>query len=902
MVTFLKRPLYVLTNKIRNFTAPTKNTEEKWTADFSKLENSYFDIKSEISYDAYLETPQSIPDKASPLDFLRRQNGSESGALVLGLKKTNCIAWVDTPSLHFQDQVIEAKFCLDSMGGYAASGLMFRIIEDGTYYLALISGKGYFRLDAVRNNTPLPLIGWTEIPGFESAVKSTELRAAITIIAYGDHLIFLINQHWAAEVQDAMISEGRLGFVLASYEAGQGFQSTVSEPDSRSFRSAEQEAYTCKARLEYLCVDSRINAVENVYNKWNDSRNITAESRLRLAETFAAMGNSEAALFQINKAWENREEAARSVLATFTESRAKKELLLAAQMAVRLGKYDEADEYIDVCIEQGLDSPEGKEALLEKAKILLETEKYEELKSFVVKHIALKNDDPVLHTLLGHAYWYLDDHANAAAAYEKAFEIDSENGTYAVNAGNAYSAMKKKKQALACYLAGGRAFLNHENYDELGELIPQLLSLGKNDREAHALAGKWAFGIEDFEFAETELVLSEKIREKKQPLPPADPAVSFLRGLLSIRKGHRQEAFGFLEEAVRLAPGYGLFHFRLAENRYLYTDDADDSQVSKELEAALELLPDDGWVNNFAAQISLARNDLAAAKQHLEKAARTLGEVPAIRMNRGVLAYLQGSMEEALNILDAEKQDDPQGILANCAGNLLVRKGKYEEADVYYRKAQSYAPDNSEYLSNRATCLIELGYYGQAEELLSQAQSTPEILELISYSAVKRGEYDRAETASLSALDMVPNNIPSLFSLGWIYNTTGRWNDLEKIIARLNKMKLEGNNAQRRDELHQRLDEGMNKVIGCAGCRRKWKIKRKNDPVPPFKLQAMPPDEFPAGTCPACGKTYCIACAKKHIDRNGRFICYKCKVNLKLADEGLKKIIYDWAVKTIPGA
>jgi transposase-like protein len=64
----------------------------------------------------------------------------------------------------------------------------------------------------------------------------------------------------------------------------------------------------------------------------------------------------------------------------------------------------------------------------------------------------------------------------------------------------------------------------------------------------------------------------------------------------------------------------------------------------------------------------------------------------------------------------------------------------------------------------------------------------------------------------------------------------------------------------------------------------------------------MPPDEFPAGACPECGKTYCIGCAKEHVDENGRFMCPECQKNLKLSDDGLKKIIYDWAASAIPAA
>ena len=913
MFTFLKRPLYVLSNKLRLDFSPKKIVEEKWVADFSNPDNTYFDIKTESSYNAYLDLPQSGQEKKVPFSFFHRQAEKKTGALAIGLKKSNCIAWVDVHEYSaggaalqretadednpadylYQDQVIEARLSLDSMGGYAATGIMFRIIEAGTYYLALISSKGYFRLDAVRNNTPLPLIGWTDIPGLKAQDNGWERSVDLSIIAYGHQLIFLVDGRWIAEIQDASISGGRIGFVLASYEAAPA--RSVS-----GINAAEDCKYTCRARLEYLSVDSRIGAVESTFQKWNNSPDIMAENRLYLAETFAAMGSAAASLSQIQKAWERREEAARSVMATYTDLRTKRELLLATRMARLLGQFAKADEYVAACSEHRLESSEAKEVLIEKAHILYASEEFSELKQLICGQGENFDDEPVLYSLLGHACWNLKEYGSAAAAFEKAFAFDKNNGTHACNAANCYEALGKKQRAFNCYLDGGKAFLAQENYAELGDLIPKLLGIGERNWEAHALAGKWAFGIEDFERAEAELVLSEKIRQKMKNRPAADPAVSFLRGLLLVRKGLRQDAFRFLEEAVRYAPTFGLFHFRLAENRYLYSGNARDPRVKKELKAALELLPDDGWVNNFAAQICLDTGDYTAAEQYLETAARTLGEVPSIRVNRGVLCYLRGSLEEALNILDSDKRDDPDGLMANCAGNLLVRSGDFDKADFYYRKALSIAPDNTEYICNRASCLIELGYYGQAEDLLVQAQRTPEILELISHAAAKKGEYSRAESASLAALELVPDYLPSLFSLGWVYCNTGRFDEMKKIVTRLEKMPLDDSDARRRDELRLRFNENVYRAIECALCSREWKVRRDCKQVPPIRLHAMPPDEYPAGSCPLCGRTFCIGCAKKRIDKSGRFTCPKCKANLKLSEEGLKKIIYDWAVKTVP--
>jgi transposase-like protein len=58
---------------------------------------------------------------------------------------------------------------------------------------------------------------------------------------------------------------------------------------------------------------------------------------------------------------------------------------------------------------------------------------------------------------------------------------------------------------------------------------------------------------------------------------------------------------------------------------------------------------------------------------------------------------------------------------------------------------------------------------------------------------------------------------------------------------------------------------------------------------------AMPPDDLPAGSCPSCGKTYCIGCAKENLDPQGRFVCPACGKSLKLINEGLKKLVADWA-------
>jgi tetratricopeptide (TPR) repeat protein len=828
---------------------PDDMIAEKWDADFTKPETLRFDIKSENSYDAYLR-----PD-----------------SLALGLRKSNCIVWVEDPQYRYGDHVITGKIRLDARGAYAAAGFMFRVVDEGTYYSALVSNKGYFRLDVLRNGMPFPLIGWTEAAGMPPAGASgghpsaADTTTDLIVIAYGNHILLAVNGRWAAEIHDATIPAGRVCFTAASYEP---------PPET------ETSPYAAEAFLEAFSVESRIEEVEARYEQWA----LMAEpvSRFHLAETFAAMGQAVPALIQLKKAWENPD-----------YSGTQRELLLAARLALGLELLDEAEGYINACIAGGVDTPEGRAAGTEKAKLLYMTERYGELASYGETAAG----DATLYTLLGHTYFNLREFENAAAAYDRAFKMDGENGLLAKNAAKAYEFLDRPAEALDRYLEAGRVFLSQDNYQDLGLLIPQVLSLGAARGDAHGLAGKWAFGVEDWAMAEGELAEAERLRG----LTPQDPAVVFLRGLLLVRKGKRRDALAFLEEAAALAPDYALFRFRLAENRFLLSGDSEDPKLAADLEAALALAPDDGWTANLAAQIALTRGDTDSASAYLEKAALSLGEAPAIRVNRGVLYYLQGSLDKALSVLTAGKDEDPEGLMNNCAGNLLVRSGRYEEAEEYYRTALSIAPGNTEYLCNRASCLIELGFYGAADDILAQVQNmSPPVLELIAYVAVKKGEYPRAEAACTATLEMEPGYVPCLLSLGWMYSSTGRWDKTEEVLLRLDELALGEEDAARRDDLRSRLEDTRTKTISCVSCNRTWRVPREPEPVPPLRFFAMPPDDLPAGACPQCGNTYCIGCGKQNLDGDNRFLCPQCGKTLKLTDEGLKKLIYDWASRALP--
>ncbi|MCL2066983.1 MAG: tetratricopeptide repeat protein [Treponema sp.] len=648
----IKRPLHIISNKIRGDTHGV--SEEKWTADFSKPEKTPFDIKTESAYFAYLSNK----------------------SLALCLKKTNCLAWVDVPDRDYQDHIVEAEFRLDSMGGYIAAGLMFRITGEDSYYLALVSNKGFFRLDAVKDNSPRTLIAWTEVAGLEPTLKNNSAKQGdpadsssfdgitikLKIIAYGTYLTFLVNDRWIGEINDDTVPGGRPGFALASYEAAAG-NPAASLPASKNH---EKNTFICRAWLDYFSVDFRIKSVEECYTKWKEGAEITAESRLRFAETLAVMGEALLALEQLNMTWLKREEAARSVGATYTETRARKELLLASRMASRLGQYDEAEEFIDACLEQGYENNDGKEALNEKMRIMGEKNKFAELKDFILKYSDYLDKNSEMYSLLGRSHWEAKEYELAAKAWDKAFELESENGVHAVNAASALEQLGKKKDGvLDRFLEAGKIFLRQGNQAELAALIPRLIIVGETNWEARVLAGKWAFSVEDYERSESELAVAERLRRKVRPVPPADPAASYLRGLIHSFGGRYKNAVRYLKEAINLAPEYGLFRFKLAENLIYENGGVYDPKFADEMRLALNLM------------------------------------------------------------------DDADGQTANYGGTLLFEYEDLKNARYFFSKALSAEPDNIEYLSNMHKCLIKMGQFSEAEELLIEAKRRKPSAELM---------------------------------------------------------------------------------------------------------------------------------------------------------------------------
>jgi len=550
--------------------------EKKITFDFARLKKSPFQIKSEFSYNSNLS----------------------ARALELGLKKTNYIAWTVIPGKEFYDHVIEAKIRLNAFDGYGAAGIIFRIMNETSYYMAIVSNKGYFRLDVVKDSAPSPLIAWTEVSDFDG------ININLKIISRTDNHIFIVNEKWLGETIDDSILYGGIGFASVSYGENK------EENDDR---------YTCIAYLDFLSIDTRAKKIEGELEKWTDDSVINADGRLRLAETFAVMGEASKALEQINKAWKRRDEAISSVATAYSEVRTRRELLLAARMSFSLKNYNEAEAFIDSILEFGTASNEGKIAYTEKLKILNELNRFAEIKEFVLKHQPKITKDIDYYTITARCHHELKEYMNSAEAWDKAFELNEDNAVYAANAANAHEFADNKNEALPRYIAAGKIFLNQDNRAEIEVIMPKLIELGVKNWEARTLAGKCAYSIEDYEKSAAEFAAANKLRNAirlNRPLP--DPAACYLWALVLNLKGKNKEAIRLLEKAVELAPDYGLFRFKLAEIKL--KSGVQVPNLAKELKLALDNTESDpeGDMAAYAGNLLLKYGDKKNAAYFLE--------------------------------------------------------------------------------------------------------------------------------------------------------------------------------------------------------------------------------------------------------------------------------------------
>ncbi len=807
--------------------------EELWTADFRKPGTARFQKESGLSYSTRFSRD----------------------SLELTLLKRQVFAWSVDPVYRYRDFAAEAAISfapdggsdagaeaypgIDPKAGTCAAGILFRYLNESTFYSLLLSDGGMVRLDAVMNGTPLPVLGWTET-GSPGDADSDGGPWRLRIIARGTSHLITVNDRWVAECHDDTIqAAGRLAFAAQNWSA--------------------RERVT--ANLEGLAVDSRPYEIETLHTRWSRIIPVPPAAHLRLARTWYAMGKYVPAIIELKRAWKDREPG--------TE-----DLLLAAQVYLAQQLLPEAESEVRRAL--ALDSTHV-EAAAELAGILYLQNRFVELDELLgsLERESVEGS-PFLSNLEGHLEHWKGNPAAAAAAYERAGNLTKDQGIFPRNAGNEWLAAGETGKARDAWIRSARLFLAGNEYEDLAEVLKSLETIAAEDPEVLALRGKFHYG--EGRRAEASRFLERALEKGSE-----DSGVWYLQGMCLSERGNAAKALEAFRKACELEPDCGLYHFRLAETLYFA-----GQPCGNELERALLTGSGNGWVHNLAALKALAENDV-------EGAARSIGEALRLLPGERDIAVNHAEVERRLGRLDAALAgfDQSDAAYLRSGANLLVEDRRYEEAEEWYRKAQNLTPYDPELLADRAANCIELDYLNEADDLLGRAldlKTSPRIYKLVSYLASRKGEFTRSEVALQQGLAEYPEDPDLLYELSAVYLATNRPAKAEEIRLRLEKVDSGG----RLRALEEEILEKSTVRFSCFSCGRTWRVPRDLPSQGSLHLTAEPPDELPAGTCPQCKGTLCIGCGKETLGEDGRFRCRNCGVPLKLIDNNVIWLLNRW--------
>jgi Flp pilus assembly protein TadD/predicted RNA-binding Zn-ribbon protein involved in translation (DUF1610 family) len=550
--------------------------------------------------------------------------------------------------------------------------------------------------------------------------------------------------------------------------------------------------------------------------------------------------------------------------------------------------------------------PARAEALVEKANLLYLRARFSELRSFIEGLPPELRARSQVEVLLGHALFNLGDYLGSAAAYARAAALEPEQPLFRMNEARAWEQGGRRSEAREAYVAAARGFFVAEAVDELKLAEQRLESLAPEGRELGEIRARSLFLAGHYEEAAA-------LIDRQLEGGSADSALAYLGGLVRQRRGDRKAALAYFERALALEPGVALYAMRRAECLLLLGR----PEAATAIEEALALNPVDPWTLNLAGQAALeaaakdgatligdgtgrlAAGDLDRARQRLEKAVSLLPRNPEPRMNLAELLALEGRLDEGLELL---RELSGHAEARNQAGTIISRQATapgggaengerellFRRAEEEYREAIRLEPERSVFHENLAALLIEVERWSDAEEEIRRALELgggSRTYLLAGNLALVFGDLPRAETAFRVGLEGDPADPALTLALGRLRIRQRRWAKAGENAEALDSL-APALALRLRDELRAASTE----ALSCSSCGREWRVPRDLPSQSVSNIRGMPPDEAPAGSCPSCGKIFCIACRKDALVGN-RFVCPDCGENLKLSDDRLRFLV-----------
>ena len=307
---------------------------------------------------------------------------------------------------------------------------------------------------------------------------------------------------------------------------------------------------------------------------------------------------------------------------------------------------------------------------------------------------------------LGHLYRNLGPLAESAASFEHARELAPDDLATLVWLGDAYLALGQPDDAqplfaravavdpasAAAWYGAGRVALAAGELRPAVEALERALELHPGASAIHYPLGLAWRGLGEMERAERHLTVPGTVEAQ-----PADPLMTALDDLLES------------------AAAYG------ARGRFAF--DAGQWAAAADLfERALALDPANADLRQRLGRALWRMGDLRGAEDQLRRVGPGAPEFGAAQVTLGELLDASGRSEEAVTILAAALESDPDDARARVAfAGVLGRSGRPEEALAEYARVPELDPARPDAVFGVAMNLVRLERYAEAGEQLERA-------------------------------------------------------------------------------------------------------------------------------------------------------------------------------------
>jgi tetratricopeptide (TPR) repeat protein len=240
---------------------------------------------------------------------------------------------------------------------------------------------------------------------------------------------------------------------------------------------------------------------------------------------------------------------------------------------------------------------------------------------------------------------------------------------------------------------------------------------------------------------------------------------------------------------VAFAAGDTPFNYGVVEAKIASRDFA---TARKELEACLQINPNDARGHLLMGIVLAETNDPSGAEQHFREAAKLNPADSASHVNLGKLLAARGEPAAAAGEFEEALDRDPKSVAALMnLGLIQNREKEFSHAETHLQRAAALAPGDNSILV--ALLQAQLGAKqlraaeSTADRILASTTPQPGVLQAIGAMQAEAGDYVQAIRHLEKARTLAPDSYDIEYNLGLAYQRSGDSKQALEILEPISK-------------------------------------------------------------------------------------------------------------------